>query len=133
MLTNPPLTRAACFNQGSDARINGRAEDTNPYRPGPCAAAWRHGWRHAARLFGLEARWPYRAMARLPGSGPRRLLFPRARSRGYVLPDDGPRLPQKPEAQIAAVSARVWSEMPAAEREGAEQGQAVANRIRQGA
>lgn len=44
------------FNQGSDARINGEPQTTNPYTGGgsPEGSAWHRGWRDADLYWGSE-------------------------------------------------------------------------------
>ena len=46
---------AKAFNQGSDARIAGQEEYTNPYSSGLLKSAWRSGWRDVHFYFGYAA------------------------------------------------------------------------------
>lgn len=125
------IIRSACFNQGADARILGKPERSNPYRPGPCAAAWRHGHRHANRLWACRAgSWDYRALPHLQGSGTKRLRFARVRYRGYASPEVAPLLPPATEEEIRRQQDRVWAEMPEAERMSYERGQRMGEQIR---
>lgn len=61
MESNPEHARA--FGEGSDARLRGLGMAACPYPPShTCREFWILGYRHIAAWWGIEAKWPIRAL-----------------------------------------------------------------------
>lgn len=55
------------FNEGCDARMDARTQDTNPYTRVDCymATAWSRGWQEAHLFWGINASWRVRPLPML--------------------------------------------------------------------
>jgi ribosome modulation factor len=64
---------AMAFNAGSDARIAGQPITACPYdatgRVNQERELWKAGWRSVHREWGLDAKWPVRALPAVAGRG----------------------------------------------------------------
>jgi hypothetical protein len=54
---------ATAFDVGCDARLAGKPEAVNPYRPGSSEFyAFKSGYRSVELTWGLDARWPVKPL-----------------------------------------------------------------------
>lgn len=63
--TKERLAKSRAFGEGSDARLAGKPLTACPYPPGDQMNYWVLGWRHLAREWGLDAKWPVRELPRV--------------------------------------------------------------------
>lgn len=54
--------RDFCFGKGSDDRLAGKPLTDNPFWYESELLAWRAGWLHAERYWGVDAKWPIRKL-----------------------------------------------------------------------